>query len=241
MRRASIIEKMKYFQNRRGCVKMELTFGPEAPDPFVDFRYYTHAFDVFLKRLKRVHPKIKYFRMVEIKEGKPPHFHIILDRFVSHEWVTENFPECGGGKINWEKWIDSQHVFSYITKYITKATSTADYANYFFYISGMRQLSYSRGLFYIVPRNHSYYVVSMKPESDPEIAILRSRRSSSEFFYPLSTFGVGPPDVYLVSRFHYTDLFTFPASVVSETRESLRKKRFDQKSWQAKSQYPIYQ
>ncbi len=240
-RRAKLIEKMKYFSGRRGCVKMELTFDTSAPDPMEHPEYFSHSFDVFVKRLRRILPGVKYFRIVEIKEGKPPHFHIILDRFVSHEWVTENFPECGGGKINYEKWIDQHNVFGYITKYITKCCGGDQYLNEFFYLSGMRQVSCSRGIFFIVPKNHSFYLCCLHGSPDAEIALIQSKKDYREKLIPLSEIGGGPPDVFLVSYFEPKDLFTIPAILGKETRESLRMKRFDLESWQAKTSYPIFQ
>ncbi len=239
-RRKQLIEKMKYFQSRHGCIKMELTFDDSAPDPYLNPRYYSETWDRFIKRLRRVYPSIKYFRVVELTKSGRPHFHILLDRFVSHEWVTENFPAVGGAKINWEKWIDKQNVFSYITKYITKATGAGEEANKFFYLTGMRQFSASRGLYFMIKKNRSFYVVCMKGDPDLEAVLSRSRRNNSERLVPLARYGPGPEDVFIVWSHVGDDLFLVPSSLCSETRTSLFQKRFDQTDPHFSSPYAIF-
>jgi len=219
---------------------MELTFDTTAPDPFENPRYYSHAFDLFVRRLRRSFGNAKYFRVVEVAPGKRPHFHILIDRFIPHEWVTENFPAVGGGRVNWERWLGSDHVFAYITKYVTKSCTSDDSQNMFFYITGMRQVSASRGIYFIVPRNHTFYIICPRGDVDVEQVLRLSLRSGREVLRSLADFGSGPPDVFLVDRRRDIDLFSVDRSLCSETRESLRKKRFDQTSWQAHTSYPIY-
>lgn len=239
-RRAELLEKMKYFRSRRGAIKMEITFDHSAPDPFVDPRYYSHAFDKFMKRVRRKYGKTKYFRVVEIKPNQKPHFHILLDRFISHEWVTDNFPECGGGKINWERWIDQQNVFGYITKYVTKACSDDTFQNGFFYRTGMRQVSAAREIYFIVPRNDSFYVVCPKGEVDLEIVLHMAKRFKNECLVPLCDHGTGPPDVFLVQPRPPRDLFSVRAGLCDYTRESLRLLRYDHNSPAASSPFPVF-
>ena len=239
-RRKQLIEKMKYFQDRRGAIKMELTFDNSAPDPYDDPRYYSETWDRFLKRLKRKYPGVKYFRVVELTKSGRPHFHILLDRFISHEWVTENFPPVGGAKVNWEKWIDQQNVFSYITKYVSKATGADESSNKFFYITGMRQFSASRGLYFRIRKNRTFYVCCIVADSDLESVLLRSRRSQSERLLPLCDHGTGPPDVFIVTTNVNDDLFTVDPVLCSETRTSLFIKRFDNSDPHYTNPYAIF-
>jgi len=239
-RRANILDKLRYFKGLRGAIKMELTFDSSAPDPLVDPKYYSHAWDLFLKRAKRSCGSAKFLRIVEIKPGQKPHFHIIVDRFISHEWVTANFPDCGGGKVNWERWLGPDHVFAYITKYVTKSSSADDFLNEFFYLSRMRQFSASRGIYFIVPHNRSFYVVCSRGDADVEFVCSLARRSRKEYLLPLCDIGTGPPDIFLVTRARSRDLFTIPRALGNETRETLRLKRYDQDSYQAKQKYAVY-
>jgi hypothetical protein len=56
---------------------------------WADFRIY----------LRREYGKsIKFIRVLEFqKTTKMPHFHVLVDRYISQSWVKERWQRCGGG------------------------------------------------------------------------------------------------------------------------------------------------
>lgn len=152
-RRQEILQKLKYFSTVKHCVKLELTFPASSPDPEQEPEFYSHAWDIFLKRTRRIYGKFNFMRFVELTKAGVPHYHIILDRYIDKEFITRTFPECGGGQINWIRRVDQGRAFLYVTKYISKEAAAADDRHaLFFFFSGMRQYSASRGLFIVATR-----------------------------------------------------------------------------------------
>jgi hypothetical protein len=150
---------LKFFSDSGKCIKLELTFPDTSPNPYTHPEYYSHAWDLFLKRVRRRYPKVKYFRVVELTKAGVPHFHILLNTTIPHRWITETFPECGGGKINYIRQVDAGRAFAYVTKYITKGTEPSVTLAAFFYLTGMRQFSMSRNIVIFAPRARDLYVV----------------------------------------------------------------------------------
>jgi hypothetical protein len=240
LKRFDILNKFRYFRDAQHCVKLELTFDNSAPDPYEDPRFYSHAWDVFVKRLRRYIGKIHYLRIVELSASGRPHFHILIDRFIPHEWITSTFPECGGGKVNWIKLCDPGRAFGYITKYITKGLNGDESLAEFFYLTGMRQYSASQHLYFRVPKKNNFYVVEGKPNTDLESMIREHRHDHGSYLVSLSDIGSGPPDIFLYTQHPPAGLFDYPACFHDLDRADLLLMRYDLNSWQAKSRYPVF-
>lgn len=159
-RRAMLLEKMQYFRDLPHCTKFEITFTADSPDPNIEPEYYSKTWDKLLKRLHRYNKKIKFFRFVELTKNGIPHFHVLCNCYIPQSLLSLHAKESGAGNYVWIKNVDAQHAFKYVTKYISKATGLDLRHAKFFFKSGMRQLSYSRGLFVFCPRNKTYYVSS---------------------------------------------------------------------------------
>jgi hypothetical protein len=55
--------------------------------------------------------------------------------------------------------VDAGRAFGYVTKYITKGTEPSVSLAAFFYLTGMRQFSMSRGIVIFAPRSRDCYVL----------------------------------------------------------------------------------
>lgn len=49
-----------------------------------------------------------------------PHLHVLLDRYVPQEWISEVWSSLGGGRIVFIKRVTVQKVARYLSKYLTK-------------------------------------------------------------------------------------------------------------------------
>ncbi len=145
---------------QKRCVMITLTFDESAPDPFFNPRYYSDAWDKFLKRLRRKYPSLCFARMVELTKAGRPHFHVLVDRYIPQDYVSKAFEDCGGGKIAWCNLVDAGRATWYITKYVTKSFDCNSRGPYFFFMSRMRSVSASRGLFYTIPRKPGAYFIA---------------------------------------------------------------------------------
>lgn len=131
---------------------MTLTFDNRAPDPLENPKYYSLAWNTFLKRLRRKYPTIRFARVVELTRSGRPHFHVLLDRYVPQRYVSWAFASCGGGKVADCRYIDPGRAGHYITKYVTKSYDPTSPSCLFFFSSRMRTISTSRNLYYKVPQ-----------------------------------------------------------------------------------------
>lgn len=129
-----------------------LTFDSSAPDPLVSPEYYSKAWDTFLKRLRRRYPHLRFARIVELTGSGRPHFHVLVNHYLPQKYVSWAFSECGGGKVADCRYIQPGRAARYVTKYITKTFDPDGASSRFFFLSKMRSVSTSRGLYYSVPR-----------------------------------------------------------------------------------------
>src|SRR5205085_198495 len=62
----------------------------------------------------------QYIRVLEFQQNGIPHFHILIDRFVPHEWIRGAWVAIGGGSMVDIRYIDVHRVSRYLSKYLTK-------------------------------------------------------------------------------------------------------------------------
>jgi len=225
-RRNQILQKMQYFSHVKHCIKLELTFPESSPSAVENPKYYSAAWELFLKRVKRKYKEIKFFRIVELTKKGVPHFHIILDKFISHTWISDNFPECGGGYVNWIKIVDPGRAFKYVTKYVTKnAADPEDYIARFFFFSGMRQFSSSRHIYYRAKRDKTKYFLY----SEAKNLIVRDdfrEYKHRERYYVVIRNPEGKPMIYLEPSEEDPFIQEFQTYDYKSLIESLYKRRF---------------
>jgi len=239
LRRAGILDRLRYFKTVQHAVKLELTFPENSPDPLEHPEYYSHSWDVFLKRLRRKYRKIKYLRIVELTACGIPHFHIILDHYVPHQWITETFPSCGGGSVNWIRHIDGGRAFGYVVKYVVKSTNGNPIHAEFFFRSGMRQFSASRHIYFFIPRSSTFFVLHHRPTSDLSSIVDEHRYDFGRYLYSCADLGSGPPEVFYWTDRELSQLFDVPDVARHVTRADLLLARYDLTSWQAHSPFGI--
>ena len=240
IRRAQLISKFKYFRDCGRTIKLELTFTDDSPNPYLFPEYYSHAWDLFLKRLRRRYPKIKYFRVVELQKSGIPHFHILLDHYIPHTWITETFPECGGGKINYIKTVDPGRAINYVLKYVTKSTVADIDLDRFFYMTGMRQFSTSRGLYVFVPRDHTLYCVDSEYSRKFRLLIDSDPDNIYKNFFCICGSENSPPTCCFKLSDMYHILSIFSAYNDNDIKELIFKSRFDLNSEESKSDYAVF-
>jgi hypothetical protein len=240
IRRAELIRKFKYFRDCGRCVKLELTFAGDSPNPYNHPEYYSHAWDVFLKRIRRRFPKIRFLRIVELHKSGIPHFHILIDHYISHTWITHTFPECGGGMVNWIKLIDPGRAINYVLKYVTKGSVADLDLDRFFYMTGMRQFSTSKSLFVFVPRNHTLY--SLDDECSNKFRSLYDKdpRIIRDRFFCINNRSTGPPGACVSLSEIYSLISTFAMHNDDDLLRDIYLSRFDHDSDEARSKYPIF-
>ena len=185
---------------------MTLTFNNQAPDPLVDPKYYSLAWNTFLKRLRRKYPTLKFARIVELTQSGRPHFHVLIDRYIPQRYVSWAFAQCGGGKIADCRLVDPGRAGQYITKYVTKTFDPDSGQPYFFFITRMRSISTSRNLYYIVPHfGRSTMCISGLTESCTEYMKHQMRFAFKNVEYYFNDNGRDPPLLFFPR-----DRFTAP-------------------------------
>lgn len=143
------------------CVMITLTFDASAPSPLADPKYYSLAWDTFLKRLRRRYPQLRFARLVELTKSGRPHFHILVNQYIPQKYISWAFAECGGGSVADIRYVDPGRSAIYVTKYITKSHISDFNTAQFFFLTRMRAVSTSRNLFYVVPRRDDATLHSM--------------------------------------------------------------------------------
>ena len=77
-----------------------------------------NKFREYLRRQYGVPPT--YISVLEFTKAGVPHLHVLLDRYVPQEWISEVWSSLGGGRIVFIKRVTVQKVARYLSKYLTK-------------------------------------------------------------------------------------------------------------------------
>jgi hypothetical protein len=80
-------------------------------DVYADFRIY-------LRRKLKHTPS--YIRILEYQKNGNAHLHILLNRELDQEWVSEAWSAIGGGRIVDIRYRNIQQISRYLSKYLTK-------------------------------------------------------------------------------------------------------------------------
>jgi len=72
----------------------------------------------YLKRYYKISPA--YIRVLEFQKNGHPHFHLLIDRFISWAWLREAWQAVGGGSFVNVKFVDIHRISRYLSKYLTK-------------------------------------------------------------------------------------------------------------------------
>jgi hypothetical protein len=100
---------------------LTLTLDPKLIDRDDPVAYINKAFAKWRTYLKRqFHVSITYIRVLEFQKNGNPHFHILVDRFISQVWIKQSWQAVGGGQFVNIKFVDLHHISRYLSKYLTK-------------------------------------------------------------------------------------------------------------------------
>jgi hypothetical protein len=112
---------IKSIAEQRGLSRfVTLTLDPSKieGDPV---RYLNDTFAklrTYLKRYYKIAPA--YIRVLEFQQNGNPHFHLLIDRYISWAWLQEAWQAVGGGLFVNVKFVDVHRISRYLSKYLTK-------------------------------------------------------------------------------------------------------------------------
>jgi hypothetical protein len=101
---------------------LTLTVDPshlrEGEDAIKHLQACFDKFRTYLRRKFGMAPV--YIRVVEFTRNGLPHYHILIDRYIEQQWISQTWNQLGGGKIVWIKRARIQKIAHYLAKYLTK-------------------------------------------------------------------------------------------------------------------------
>lgn len=109
--------------NEKELIKMlTLTFG----DNLTDLKLANKKLDIFLKKLRRMFPSLKYVAVPEFQKRGAIHYHILLNikPYISNDNITKIW---GNGFCWWKKVYNIDNLGAYISKYLTKGAVNNSY------------------------------------------------------------------------------------------------------------------
>jgi hypothetical protein len=84
-------------------------------------KYVRLVFNRFREYLRRKYGQPpKFICILEFTKRGTPHLHILLDRYIPHEWISRTWDKLGGGRIVFIKKVTIRNVSRYLSKYLTK-------------------------------------------------------------------------------------------------------------------------
>lgn len=100
---------------------LTLTLDPKACKPEESVEYIRKTWNKFRTSLKRLHGQaIPFITVLEFQKSGYAHLHILIDRFIPQNWISEAWSSVGGGKIVFIKQVDVRRIGPYLSKYLTK-------------------------------------------------------------------------------------------------------------------------
>ena len=102
------------------CRFLTLTLDPAKihGDPVEYLNRIFAMLRVYLRRKYGAAPQ--YIRVLEFQENGNPHFHILIDRYIAHQWIQAAWVAVGGGRQVDIRYVDVHRISHYLAKYLTK-------------------------------------------------------------------------------------------------------------------------
>lgn len=123
---------------------LTLTERPGGTTPQAILRT-NQAFNRLRLKITRKYGKCKYLKVLEFqKTTKMPHFHVLINKFISREWLKGAIPASGFGPVFWIEDCPTRHIFQYVVKYLRKGIPDDYCADALLRVNG-RRYSFSRG------------------------------------------------------------------------------------------------
>jgi len=180
-----------------------LTIKPQGDIPGA-LLHINKAWNRLRLKISRKYGKVKYFKVLEAQNStKMPHFHILVDKFISWHWMRGAALASGFGTHLYVKDVRDEHVIQYVLKYLRKGFKNEEFLDALLRTHG-RRFGFSRGC-PDIPTISNYLIrYFIKSYDVTAISALMSLNwwliSKSCNFYPLSDNPV------------FTEIF-FPSSV----------------------------
>jgi hypothetical protein len=101
---------------------LTLTLDPKKLEhPKFAVQHLRDCFNKFREYLKRKFGEApSYICVLEFTEKGVPHLHILFDRYIQQQWISEVWDSLGGGRIVFIKRVTIRKVTRYLSKYLTK-------------------------------------------------------------------------------------------------------------------------
>lgn len=100
---------------------MTLTLDPKRLNGAEPLPYLRDCWAKFRQSLRRKFGESpNYICVLEFQKNGMPHLHILVDRWVRHEWIKEAWQSVGGGQHVDIRFVDVHRVSRYLSKYLTK-------------------------------------------------------------------------------------------------------------------------
>jgi hypothetical protein len=98
-----------------------LTLDPRACSASESAKYIRDCWAKFRTYLKRhCGASVSFISVLEKHKSGYCHLHVLVDRYLSQEWIREAWMAVGGGKIVDIRFVDMHRVGAYLGKYLTK-------------------------------------------------------------------------------------------------------------------------
>ncbi len=78
-------------------------------------------FNSFIVSIRRIAAGLQYIGVKELHANGGLHLHLLFDQYIPYERVREVWERLGCGKVVWVKFVPTDRVVAYVTKYITKS------------------------------------------------------------------------------------------------------------------------
>jgi hypothetical protein len=105
-----------------------LTLNPKACSAEESAPYIRECWRKFRTYLKREYGvTVSFISVVELHKSGYAHLHILVNRYISHNWLKSNWESVGGGQMVWIKYVDCHRIAGYLAKYLTKELILAQF------------------------------------------------------------------------------------------------------------------
>ena len=134
---------------------LTLTLDPNMEAKIKDIKYIRSVWRKFRVYLKREFgDTVSFISVLELHKSGVPHLHVLVDRYIHQEWISEKWARLGGGRIVFiEKVKDLSAIGWYLAKYLTKEMILSA-------PNGVRRYSSSRNIKLREPREASGWILA---------------------------------------------------------------------------------
>lgn len=100
-------------------------------------------FDAVWREIRKRYGRLEYFRVVEIGAGGNVHFHILLEAFIDFNFLNNVWQRVTSGSHTQYILVPKSRVMRYVTKYLTKSSSSNTAHEHDLFMAKIRRVSTS--------------------------------------------------------------------------------------------------